>query len=360
MRRTQEQVVETQDGVVLLEHADLAAGVDLGASIERAFGPEGIGLLVVRGVPGFPELRQALLPLGHRFASLPHAVKEKYVDAASSYAFGWSHGKELLRPGQPDGAKGSYYANPQLDDPQNLWPAADLPELEGAFKALGRRMVEAGLLVAAQCDRYVQSRLGERLAPEARLERIISESRACKARLLHYFPIDDGDPSPRARDSWCGWHSDHGSLTALCPAMYFEEAPGHSGLSPEGTPPPVRSDFPPPDALVGLYVRTRAGGERKVAIPRDCVAFQIGESAQVMTGGLLQATPHAVQALAWPTSRNVSRSTYAVFMQPDDAVPMHAPEGTDPRALEVGAFKPGMTFGEFAAATFARFYDPFA
>ncbi|MCE9671858.1 isopenicillin N synthase family oxygenase [Myxococcus stipitatus] len=355
-----------KDAVVVLDYAKLVEGADLSADIERAYGHDGIGLLVVRGIPGLVELRNGLLPLGFQFAALPDEVKDRYVHERSSYSFGWSHGKELLKPGQFDEFKGSYYNNPQYDVPQpdaalvekypenyhpNVWPGEDFPQLRPAFMALGQKMVDVGLLVAAQCDRYVKSRLGERLAPEAELERTIRESRACKARLLYYFAINE-DATPRTRDSWCGWHSDHGSLTALCPAMYFEAEPGAKQ--------PSRQDIAVPDPEAGLYVRTRTGEERKVVIPRDCLAFQIGESAQIVTGGLLRSTPHAVQALAYPASRNISRSTFAVFMQPDNDAPMAAPKGTDPAETRVGAFQPGMTFGEFARATFAKFYNPYA
>jgi isopenicillin N synthase-like dioxygenase len=360
------EAVETKDGVVVLDYAKLAAGVDLSAAIEQAYGHDGIGLLVVKGIPGLVELRNGLLPLGFRFAALPNAVKDRYVHERSSYSFGWSHGKELLKPGQFDEFKGSYYNNPQYDVPQadpvlvdkypenyhpNVWPDADFPELKPAFMTLGQRMVDVGVLVAEQCDRYVRSKLGARLTPDAQLARTIRESRACKARLLYYFAINE-DATPRTRDSWCGWHSDHGSLTALCPAMYFEAEPG--------APEPARSDIPLPDPEAGLYVRTRTGQERKVVIPKDCLAFQIGESSQIVTGGLLRATPHAVQALAHPASRNISRSTFAVFMQPDNDAHLRAPEGTDPGEQRVGAFQPGMTFGDFARATFAKFYNPYA
>jgi len=59
--------------------------------------------------------------------------------------------------GVPDISKGSYYANPQLDDPTNgdaaliekycsfvhpnIWPTEDLPEFEASFKTLGQLIV---------------------------------------------------------------------------------------------------------------------------------------------------------------------------------------------------------------------------
>lgn len=115
-------------------------------------------------------------------------------------------------------------------------------------------IVTVGILVARHCDTYVHS-----LCPtytRNKLERIITESKCCKGRLLHYFSnqsirttaasitnsheealepsdIPASKPSPdhgvvgSAGDddfsSWCGWHNDHGSLTGLTAAIYLNE-----------------------------------------------------------------------------------------------------------------------------------------
>lgn len=39
------------------------------------------------------------------------------MDVPSSYNFGWSQGKESLESGHFDVHKGSWYANPLVDDP---------------------------------------------------------------------------------------------------------------------------------------------------------------------------------------------------------------------------------------------------
>ena len=96
--------------LVALEWSELVAGADLSAHIERAFAYEGLGILVVRGVPGVAERRAALLPLGARFAALPPATRAKYEHARRT-AHGWSPAAEKLE-GRPDHAKGSYYNNP--------------------------------------------------------------------------------------------------------------------------------------------------------------------------------------------------------------------------------------------------------
>lgn len=89
---------------------------DLHDEIEKAYGYDGLGLLVVDDVPQLPQLRQALLPLALKFAKLPDDVKERYSHPESNYSFGWSHGKEKLRRGRYDIFKvsGHFFPAPRL------------------------------------------------------------------------------------------------------------------------------------------------------------------------------------------------------------------------------------------------------
>ena len=56
--------------IEVLDYEDLVNGVDLSASIERAFGIGGCGILTVKNVPGLEEARRGLLPLAKDFAEL--------------------------------------------------------------------------------------------------------------------------------------------------------------------------------------------------------------------------------------------------------------------------------------------------
>jgi isopenicillin N synthase-like dioxygenase len=390
--------------VVVLRYDDLAAGSDLTASISTAFGPDGLGILAVSGVPDVARQRQALLPLAPRFASMPRDVKAQYEHPESFWSFGWSHGKEKLQ-GRPDFAKGSYYNNPcenaPFKDPKiikefasfahpNIWPTKHLPELEPAFMELGQTIVRVGKLVAKQCDRFVEKR--SPAYAKGKLTRVLETSRVTKARLLHYFPpaaaSEEGEavtkkpeaqaqqPPPRFRgrsgsfsgfedmlgkssgglhaadaakadaaavvaaaaaaaatsppqkttngddefSSWCGWHNDHGSLTGLCPAMYFQEptedCPTHTQLAKNPCP------------SAGLYIRSRSGSLHQVRAPStSCLLFQIGETSQIHSGGILQATPHAVKG---SSRTDVCRSSFAVFMEPGWEGDMQAPADRAP------------------------------
>lgn len=321
------QFLSEEVPLVILDFADLANKSDLSESIEAAYGAKGLGILAVKNVPDFVRLRAELLPISRKFALLSDEIKAKYVHPESHYSFGWSHGVEVLAKGQPDLAKGSFYANPIADQPvtdpelvkqfpsfynPNIWPKDDVPELEPAFKALGRRMMEVGRLVMWQADKLVK-----KVNPEYQDHRqfdILTKSLMAKGRLLHYFAQDGLKEGQAPRDdSWCGWHNDHGSITALCPAMFLKQSDGQLTENK--------------DPKAGLYIKARSGQMMRAnGVPKDCLLMQIGETAQIHSGGVLQATPHAVFGGNNP---GVSRETFAVFMEPQHAESMQIPQGAD-------------------------------
>lgn len=74
---------------------------DLSALISHAYGPDGLGILAVSDVPGFPAARARLLPLASKLAALPSEKLAELEDRESGFNFGWSHGKEMLEKGKP-------------------------------------------------------------------------------------------------------------------------------------------------------------------------------------------------------------------------------------------------------------------
>ena len=256
-------------------------------------------------------------------------------------------------------------ADPAFLEP-NVWPSEQLPDLEPAMKDLGQLMVSVGRKLSTFCDSLVAKENPE--YPSDRLGKLLQESRMCKARLLYYFPRKEGDPpvppvptagsdadTMAAVSNWCGWHNDHGSLTALCQAMYMDDAEDGK-------------DVPNPDADAGLYIRSRDHEVVKLQLPAGAMAFQIGESAQIHTGGALQATPHCVRAAG---NTGIGRATLAVFMEPEWNEPMAPPAGAEVHRVTKGAhgetLPPGvpalasrwnadMDFGEFTDATLKAYY----
>ncbi|KAL6848639.1 hypothetical protein ACP4OV_021222 [Aristida adscensionis] len=292
-------------------------GKDLSGKIGEGLGPHGLGIISIADVPAFAELRKKLLRLAPRVAGLPDDVKKELENPDSRYGVGWSHGKQKLESGKFDTFKGSYFANPIFDIPTtddvlvtrypsfcrpNIWPTNHLPEFEIAFKDLGKLMFEVGLMLAHHCDRYVMLQ-GVGSYDGESLEQIIARSRSHKGRLLYYFPRqfskhkEDGE----SISSWCGWHTDYGSLTGLTCGLFMRNS----------------MEITCPDSGAGLYIRTRDNQVVKVILEDDELAYQIGETAEILSRGHLCATPHCVQAPHGENASDVARSTFALFMQPD-------------------------------------------
>ncbi|KAG9013938.1 hypothetical protein FRB94_004318 [Tulasnella sp. JGI-2019a] len=335
-------------GEVTVTYADLVSRPEaLAPAIEQAFGsnPECLGLLIVTGLPSdFKQKRERLLLLAERFGRLPKQTQDKYVDERSKYCFGWSHGREIMN-GKPDTMKGSFYANPIVDEPKvseelkrqfpeyygkNIWPATDekgVEDFEDAFKDLGRFIFKVGCELAAACQSFASPHLSDQ---SISLANLLSTSQTTKARLLHYYP--PAKPIDGASPEWCGTHLDNSMLTGLCSAMYLKPL-----LSSE-----VVEEVPAPSSGAGLYIHTRGGEIKKASIPQDALAFQTGEALELCTDGRLRATPHLVSPGSWtPGADMISRETFALFMQPDTSQVLST---TD-------------TFGSFSKRIFSKHYD---
>jgi hypothetical protein len=133
----------------------------------------------------------------------------------------------------------------------------------------------------------------------------------------------------------------------------------HAWGSPAGTSTEWRASPPrcrvPFLSLSHSPVATRM--DLQVAIPEDCVAFQVGEVLQVLSGGTMMATPHCVRAASGQASVGVSRNTLAVFLQPDLDYVMELPEGATPPGDAVSRWQPGIAFGEFCKSTLKTYYS---
>jgi isopenicillin N synthase-like dioxygenase len=102
----------------------------------------------------------------------------------------------------------------------------------------------------------------------------------------------------------------------------------------------------------------------RIVIPPDHIAFQLGEVFQILSGGILQATPHCVVAprssdldpLETQQQQQVYRNTFALFMQPRWDEALHCPESVDRGKVGIDVWKDGISFGEFSKRRFADYY----
>lgn len=396
---------------------------DVLRALRSGLGSEGVGLVAVRGIPGFVEAKQALFSQAHDLVHLPPEYLEGHLsDPASLYNAGWSHGKEKLGANKPpDTAKASFYYNPLTDHPgtdtdrqqyplsypANRWPDPErMPNFEPAAVALGQLLHRVVVEVAQQVDVLAQGEGGgndnppstEEYGPEHRrphtypegyLHRHMKDTDKVKARLLYYYPLrssgaddtpsspsaNDGTPTPPPppllEDSWIGWHNDSGFFTALAGDWYLDHSAGHVVTDPTRL-----------DPSAGLYVESRSGQVLRVTLPDDCAAVQLGECTQIVTGGIVRATPHCVRGSA--AVPDLARVSLACFVDVRPSVPLTVPLGCPPEAAlcrpdccedpsSSKSTRPavveqrvpplqdrwtdGMAFGDFLQTTFTKYYE---
>lgn len=266
--------------------------------------------------------------------------------------------------------KASFYYNPLIDVPGteeerrlyplsypcNKWPSAgaNLPSLEPTAKRLGCLMKDVAVLLASHIDAYANS-LNVSYEPHTLLN-ALADTEKVKGRLLYYYPLSHGQ-NDLSEDSWIGWHNDSGFLTCLAGDIYF---------TPDGTPLPQS-----PTPAAGLYVVDRQDRVCKIEIPADCMAVQIGECTQILTGGAVIATPHCVKG-----APGVGRASLACFIDTPPTYVLSSPvevekEERGSRQFEktiaaksssrvpplAKRWKDGMTFGDFLEKTFKMYYD---
>lgn len=343
-----------------LSSSDTAIKTAVQATLGKSFGREGAGIVLVNDLPpSYFDQRSKLLRAGYDLPSLPEPELTALEFPSLYYQFGWSHSREIFN-GRPDTFKGSFYANPLFDRPSggdpvllssfptylhpNVWPSSQsLPHFESSFKHIGRLIFNIALQITSHCDSFLQSNLHQLLA----------KSKSTKGRLLHYFPPPEQTPSENDNNQplWCGYHNDHGLITGLLPSRFFK---------PDGTICQVD------DKTAGLHIaNTETNETYRANIPQDCLAFQIGESAQILTGGALRATAHAVHSSPTVRQQHLSRITLAVFAQPDPWDVLRLPRAVGPdHALNTSSLVPalrdrftnGDTFDQFSKNTFAKYY----
>lgn len=305
----------TQNGpsAIRVTLADLESNtVDL-TTLEQAFGPSSLGIILVSDLPSkYPSLREKLLSYSSFLANLPPSELAQVEKPEARYNIGWSHGKEKLDSGKFDTSKGSFYVQagvkdealvakaremyPELKDmtEENVWPDEDvLPGFRKCVEEMCELIVGVAALVARACDRYGEANLEG--YGRGTLERIVRGSVSTKARLLHYFPaaeeptisLEGVGQEEKDDDSWCGTHTDLGALTGLTSNMFIDEAlhKPHFRSTKDGV---LQELDAHPDPKAGLWIKVARGGPRRsISLEivwrfkpeKHCSSLQEGNSA---------------------------------------------------------------------------------
>jgi hypothetical protein len=294
------------------------------AATRAAFAPGGTGLLLLTGLPPALEaLRCALLArapaLPPRAALLAeHGLGSDTsgpgAPASATLQLAWGQGG----PGEERGSGGGSSSG------GGGGGGAPASPLRADMEALGSAWAAVCEAVAGACDAWIPG--GGALAPALR------SAREAKARLIFY------GPGP-AHEPWQAWHKDYGLFTAVSAPLYWEgsASSGGGGVEDGGmapAPAPAAEQQPQlaqpaaPPLGAGLHVLCAGGaggGARVLGAPglmEGCLAVQVGEAAQILSGGALAAVPHCVLRGPSEPARATSRAVFVVFCQPPSQAPM--------------------------------------
>ena len=83
----------------------------------------------------------------------------------------------------------------------------------------------------------------------------------------------------------------------------------------------------------GLFAKNRFADTARIAIPKDMLAFQLGECMSISSGGWLEATPHCVVRSEELAGKKIARNTFALFMSPNPLTVLKVPEGVQPEEV---------------------------
>jgi hypothetical protein len=111
----------------------------------------------------------------------------------------------------------------------------------------------------------------------------------------------------------------------------------------------------------------RYGAEQKIFIPSDCMGVQVGECLQIISGGLLVATPHCVRGCK--NTKDIARISLPCFVDTAITFPLSAPPACsrddvfrNTVAQKVPPLserwtKDGQTFADFLTDSFRSYYN---
>jgi hypothetical protein len=292
------------------------------AAAGRAFAVGGCGMLVVTGLP--PALEALCAQLLDQAPTLPpRAVLRAEHGLGSDTSGPGSPLSATLQLRWEDASCGPSVGSSSSSSSTEAAGSS----LRGDMEALGASWVTICAGVAAACDAWLAP-----LAPGSSatpLSTALLEAREAKARLIYYSARDgNGQQLQQQQPPWQEWHKDYGLFTAVSSPRYWSGA-GQVCLQP------------PPGA--GLHVLAAGSGElRPAPLPAGCLGVQLGEAAQILSGGALAAAPHCVVqpplsqgggALAAGGGSSAlqagqeeaaacSRATFVVFCQPPSAHPL--------------------------------------
>ena len=282
------------------------------------------GIAGVRDIPEFEKTAKTYINAARKFSAQDEAVKLRYAperDAGKreGYELGAERFLNTRGEWQVDDQKASFYAAIP-DDDRNVWPTE--MDLKTAYVALGDLIFNTGKLVLKALK--VDESLG-----------IQHKQLDSYGRMLHYHKKG---AATNDNPDWCGAHFDHGILTGLLPAYYFQNG--------------VEVEEP---AEAGLYIiPTNQNQFEKIhAHDKSILLFQVGEFGQLASNDRIRATKHIVKK----SKSGIERFTFALFIGSKEQMTIFSTSllTADARYADYKAADGSISYGKWDLASMERY-----
>lgn len=311
---------------------------NLNEEIHNAFGRDGLGLLVIKNIPNYPEKREKILKKGLDLSQLSEEKLLALEKPKANYHVGWGKGKSYTE-NDYEYLCSHFYSRSTVDglkckdDPEleenykNIWPKEnDVPGFKNSFIEMGTLMTNVQINMLPHLDKYLQKVF---MGYSGSTFTSFSHSHDSVSRLIIYHPSNSlpkevlqSSKGESAKKNWAGWHRDFGLLTVLTHPMYFTFNEKNNNLCKIGSN-KIKS---------GLLVEDRKNKIHDIVFSEDEVALQTGDASFILSGGNLIATPHAVKITSG-IPENVYRVTMVNFFEPHYDYIMNLPENTTQREI---------------------------
>lgn len=342
---------------------------NLNEEIHHALSTDGLGLLVVKNIPAYENLRSDILQKVFQLGNLDKAYLKTLERPDVNYSIGWNVGMGFTEK-QYDYLQGGLLIRPFSENPpyrkdkkideafrdshQNIWPSEEkIKGFKKSLQDLCRLTLQCQLSLLPHLDKYIQ-KVYPNVYKENFLRENFSEYYELISRLLVYYPINRlssdiiKEKGEKIKEKWTGWHRDFGLVTALThPVYYNQEGKVFQNIKS------------------ALLVEDRKCRIHEVNFEENEIAMQTGDALFILSGGSIIATPHCVK-VPEKFPDHLFRITIANFFEPYMNFEMLAPEGIninevfnkDPfkMANSFTKFRQGCLYQEFLQAALETFY----
>nr|VFK25455.1 MAG: hypothetical protein BECKMB1821G_GA0114241_101357 [Candidatus Kentron sp. MB]VFK29067.1 MAG: hypothetical protein BECKMB1821I_GA0114274_100818 [Candidatus Kentron sp. MB]VFK74659.1 MAG: hypothetical protein BECKMB1821H_GA0114242_100818 [Candidatus Kentron sp. MB] len=311
---------------IRIDFNDLISGEikeDVYEGVEKAFGFDGLGAIIVTNAPDFRETKEKVQRNMYRLSQEPKELLQAITktDASGAHEIGWSERKahspfgkstnklvtfnRAFRSGNPH--KTAIFQDPRFGkEGESVWPAT-IPRFKQDLSELHSLFISPVLGLLKYFDKYLSHKIRD--DKQRKFVDSFLNHYACDHRLLMYFPLDGFETGAEDRYIWENWHIDHGLMTTLSHPIYFTRQGEMCDLD-----------------NTALALKDRYGREHQAVFSQDEFMIITASAMFIESAGYIPGTPHTVK-ISEGMPMDLYRIQAVSFFEPDWNHRMTIPTG---------------------------------